>query len=112
MEDGSVGKPAGELRVEDIEVDGQRLHVAVQGSTSRELPYPLLLLNGIGANLELLQPFVDALGGGIETIRFDVPGTGHSPAPDRPYRIRGLAGLTAHLLDQMGYGDADVLGIS
>lgn len=112
MQDESVEQPADEMRVSDVEVDGQRLHVAVQGSTSRELPYPLLLMNGIGANLELLQPFVDAFGSGIETVRFDVPGTGRSPAPDRPYRLKGLARLTDRLLDQMGYGDVDVLGIS
>ena len=36
---------------------------------------PLLLVNGIGASLELLQPFVDALDPAIEVIRFDVPGS-------------------------------------
>jgi len=40
---------------------------------------PLLLINGIGASLELLEPFVDALEPAIEVIRFDVPGVGGSP---------------------------------
>lgn len=103
---------ASDPQVRDIEVDGQRLHVAVQGSTSRTSVYPFLFMNGIGASLELLQPFVDALGSGIETIRFDVLGAGQSPAPERPYRLKGLARLTAHLLDRMGYAEVDVLGVS
>jgi hypothetical protein len=37
-------------------------------------------MNGIGINLEVLQPFIDALDQGHEVIRFDVPGTGGSPA--------------------------------
>jgi pimeloyl-ACP methyl ester carboxylesterase len=41
---------------------------------------PLLIFNGIGANLELLEPFVEALGD-VEVIIFDVPGVGGSPTP-------------------------------
>jgi hypothetical protein len=44
-------------------------------------------MNGMGVNLEVLQPFVDALDPAIEVIRFDVPGTGGSPAPRFPYRF-------------------------
>ena len=36
---------------------------------------PLLLFNGIGANIELVEPFLDALEG-PEAIIFDVPGVG------------------------------------
>ena len=35
---------------------------------------PLLLCNGIGASLEVLQPVVDALDPRREVIRFDLPG--------------------------------------
>ena len=42
-----------------IDVNGQRLHVAIRPGDGRRTP--LLLMSGIGANLELLQPFVDAL---------------------------------------------------
>ncbi len=37
---------------------------------------PLLLCNGIGASLEILEPFVVALDSRREVIRFDVPGVG------------------------------------
>src|SRR5581483_302712 len=74
---------------------------------------PLLLCNGIGASLDLLQPFVDELDPSLDVIRFDVPGVGGSPLPGLPYRFGGLCGLAARMLDTLGYGGAvDVLGIS
>lgn len=73
---------------------------------------PLLLINGIGASFELLEPFVDALDPAIEVIRFDVPGVGGSPLPTRPYRFTGLCALIARMLTELGYDTVDVLGIS
>ena len=74
---------------------------------------PLLLLNGIGASLELLQPFVDEIDPAVEVIRFDVPGVGGSPLPALPYRFTGLCSLIADMLTELGYdGEVDVLGIS
>jgi poly(3-hydroxyalkanoate) depolymerase len=73
---------------------------------------PLLLINGIGASLDLLTPFVDALDPSIEVVSFDVPGVGGSPMPGRPYRFTGLCGLIGRMLTALGYGQADVLGIS
>src|ERR1700680_4360352 len=92
-----------------ITVRGQRLRVVIrQGDGTRT---PLLLLNGIGVNLEVLQPFVDALNPGIEVIRFDVPGTGGSPAPLIPYRFSMHARLVTKMLDQLGYQQVDGLGV-
>jgi poly(3-hydroxyalkanoate) depolymerase len=73
---------------------------------------PLLLCNGIGARLELFQPFVDALDPQRAIIRFDMPGIGGSPAPALPYHLATLPPLLSGLLDQLGYRQADVLGIS
>ena len=93
-----------------IIVDGQPLRIAIRsGDRTRT---PLLLMNGIGINLEVLQHFVDALDPAIEVIRFDVPGTGGSPAPTIPYRFSALARLVAQMLNQLGYQQVDVLGIS
>ncbi|HEY3263016.1 MAG TPA: poly(3-hydroxyalkanoate) depolymerase [Pseudonocardiaceae bacterium] len=93
------------VRGVDLHVD----HRAGEGT-------PLVLCNGIGANLELLEPLVAALstqqGRRIPTIRFDVPGTGGSPAPRSPYRLRGLARLVRGVVERLGYDRADVLGIS
>src|SRR6266487_332780 len=96
--------------VRTVVVGGQHLRVAVRpGDGART---PLVLANGIGASLELLQPFVDALDPSIEVLRFDVPGVGGSPLPRTPYRLPGLARLVAGLLDQLGYRRVDLLGIS
>jgi len=100
-------RPQAETRT--IIVDGQRLRVAIRPGDGARTP---LLMNGIGVNLEVLQPFVDALDPAIEVIRFDVPGTGGSPAPLIPYRFSVLARLVTKMLDQLGYRQVDALGVS
>src|SRR5206468_1118534 len=72
---------------------------------------PVLLFNGIGANIELFEPFLDAFAG-PEAIVFDVPGVGGSPSPWLPYRPSTLARLSVQLLDKLGHGQVDVLGVS
>jgi poly(3-hydroxyalkanoate) depolymerase len=73
---------------------------------------PLLIFNGIGANLELVEPFVTALDD-VSVIIFDVPGVGGSPAPVVPYRFSTLSVLSERLLSRLGYdGPVDVLGVS
>ena len=100
--------PAERMRI--LRIGGRALRVAVREGTSGGPP--LLLCNGIGASLELLQPFVDALDPRRGVIRFDMPGIGGSPAPVLPYHLASSAPLLAGLLDQLGYQQADVLGIS
>jgi poly(3-hydroxyalkanoate) depolymerase len=90
-------------------VAGQLLRVGVRpGDQARP---PLLLFNGIGANIESIAPFLDAFNG-PEVIIFDVPGVGGSPAPWLPYRLWMLARLSAQLLDRLGHEQVDVLGVS
>jgi len=96
------------VRISLHDVAGQTLRVGVRAGGSRP---PLLLFNGIGANIELVEPFLDALVG-REAIVFDVPGVGGSPAPLLPYRPSTLARLGARLLDHLGHGEVDVLGVS
>jgi poly(3-hydroxyalkanoate) depolymerase len=72
----------------------------------------LLLINGVGASLELLEPFVAELDSAVEVIRFDPPGVGGSPPPPGPYRFTGLGQLIARMLTELGYDQVDVLGIS
>ena len=106
--------------VRSVRVGGQLLRVAVRpglgepGSGSGGPPprVPLLLVNGIGASLELLDPFVAALDPAVEVIRFDPPGVGGSAPSPLPYRFSGLCRLIARLLDELGHDQADVLGIS
>jgi len=93
-----------------LDVSGQSLRVGIRRGKSSSPP--LVIFNGIGANLELLEPFVEALKG-IEIVVFDVPGVGGSPAPKLPYRYSRIARLTNRLLTALGYtGEVDVLGLS
>src|SRR6516162_6110738 len=91
-------------------IRGRVLRVAVRDGNPAWKP--LLLCNGFGARLEMLQPFVDALDPQRAIIRFDMPGLGGSPAPVLPYHLATAAPLLSGVLDQLGYRQADVLGIS
>jgi poly(3-hydroxyalkanoate) depolymerase len=93
-----------------LSIGGRIVRVALQEGRP-DWP-PLLLCSGIGARLEQFQPFVDALDPQRAVIRFDMPGTGGSPAPLVPYHLATLPSLLTGLLDQLGYKQADVLGIS
>ena len=102
------------MRVQSVAVGGQRLRVAITSGPNgpgREHRIPLLLINGIGATLEALEPFVTALDGAVEVIRFDPPGVGGSPLPPGPYRFTGLCRLIAGMLTELGHDQADVLAI-
>ena len=93
-----------------VRVLGHDVRVAVRPGTAPGPP--LVLCNGIGASLDLLQPFVDEVDPRIEVVRFDVPGVGGSPAPKVPYNFAMLACLVGRLLDRLGYDRFDALGIS
>ncbi len=71
---------------------------------------PLLLFNGIGGNIELLEPFARWMS--RELILFDLPGVGHSPLPRWPYRLKGIARLAAQVLEHYGHQQCDTLGVS
>lgn len=98
-------------QVRTVVAHGRRLRVSVRhGDGTRPA---LLLCNGIGSSLELLQPFVDALDSGLEVIRFDLPGIGGSPPPVVPYHMSTLPALIGGMLTALGHDDpVDVLGMS
>jgi pimeloyl-ACP methyl ester carboxylesterase len=98
------------MEIRSVDIKGHQLRVGIRPASSATPP--LLIFNGIGANLELVEPFVAALNG-VETIIFDIPGIGGSPLPPRPYRMSHLAHLAERLLAKLGYrGQVDVIGIS
>jgi poly(3-hydroxyalkanoate) depolymerase len=97
------------MRFDHARVDGHRIRYAVRGGERKRVP--LLIFNGLGANIELAQPFIDALAR-LPVVIFDVPGVGGSPAPTLPYRPSRVARLACALLDRLGYTQADVLGVS
>jgi poly(3-hydroxyalkanoate) depolymerase len=91
-----------------VRVDGQLLRISIRGEGR-----PLLLVMGLGGNIEMWDPLERALNArGIQTIAYDAPGVGDSPARLVPLRLPGLARQAAHLLATLGYPTADVLGVS
>jgi poly(3-hydroxyoctanoate) depolymerase len=91
-----------------VHVDGHLLRVAVRG----EGP-PILLIMGLGGNIEMWWPLERALHErGFQTIAYDASGTGESPPRLVPVRPHGLARQAAHLLDELGLPSAHVLGVS
>lgn len=103
------GRTAQGIDIRMIDVDGQMLRVGIrEGAANRP---PLLMFNGIGANLELAEPFMLALDD-TGTIIFDVPGVGGSPLPSLPYRPSTLARMARRLLEILGHEQADISGVS
>ncbi len=98
----------GKRELRHVEVDGVRLRVGLRG-TGR----PLLLLMGIGANLEMWAPFEDVMNGKVvRTITVDAPGIGESSGYALPRRMGGLARTMERMLDALGYDQVDLLGVS
>lgn len=91
-----------------IHVGQQRLRVSL---VSEGAGRPLLLINGIGATGDLFDDFRVHLTD-RESIAFDAPGVGGSPAPIYPRRVRWFARMVAGMLDELGHDQVDVLGIS
>lgn len=89
-------------------IGSQRLRVSVE---NRGAGRPLLLINGIGATGDLFDPVRVHLAD-RETIAFDAPGVGSSPAPILPLPMCQLAGLVAKLIAKLGHDRVDVLGLS
>ncbi len=91
-----------------VDVDGLRIRTAVRGQGP-----PVLLIMGIGGNLEMWGRFETSLRAhGLQTITYDAPGPGHSSGYRLPRRVPGLARTTERLLDALDYDRVDVLGVS
>jgi poly(3-hydroxyalkanoate) depolymerase len=91
-----------------VDVDGLRLRTSVRGSGR-----PLLIITGLGASLDLAEPFERRLTArGVQAISFDAPGVGQSTAYGFPRRMPGVARTVERMLDALGYERVDVLGVS
>jgi poly(3-hydroxyalkanoate) depolymerase len=112
MSSPSSAPTPGREYVRTVTSGGRTLRVSVRPGTDPSVT-PLLLMNGIGASLEVLQPFVDALDRRRSVIRFDVPGVGGSPRPVVPYNLTTFSPVIAGMLTRLGFdGQVDVLGLS
>lgn len=73
---------------------------------------PLILIMGLGGDLQAWALQVPALARHFRVVTFDNRGAGRTSAPDRPYTIAGMATDTLALMDHLGIGRAHVLGFS
>ncbi|MEQ8268107.1 MAG: poly(3-hydroxyalkanoate) depolymerase [Parvibaculum sp.] len=96
-------------RYREIRVGSNVLRTAVWEGKGPHLP--VLFFNGIGANIELIAPLAEALND-RDVIAFDAPGIGSSPAASFPYRPWQFARMAAGILDELGYDEVDVMGVS
>jgi pimeloyl-ACP methyl ester carboxylesterase len=90
-----------------LEIGGLRLAVRERGSG-----HPLLLVNGLGGNVDMWGPAQERLAAHARTIAFDAPGTGRSQTARVPMPIPAVARLVTRLLDELEIERADVLGYS
>jgi poly(3-hydroxyalkanoate) depolymerase len=98
-----------EIESQLVRIHGLLIRVCVHRRPGNAVP--LLLFNGIGAGMELLQPFIDEM---RETtvVCYDIPGAGESETPPYPWRLSKHADLATRLLDHFGFGSVNVLGLS
>jgi pimeloyl-ACP methyl ester carboxylesterase len=89
-----------------VDVRGLSIRLSVEG----EGP-PLVLINGLAANIELWQPLRMLLPA-RRTIAFDAPGVGGSPRPSGLLRLADLADLVADVVSTVGEQPVDVRGYS
>src|SRR5690242_4857510 len=89
-----------------VTVGRTSVRVQVTGSGS-----PLLMIMGIGGNLDMWHPLMPHLPG-RELIMFDFPGTGNSGTAWMPPTMVCNARFIRSLLRTLGYDTVDVLGYS
>ena len=85
---------------------GYRVHVTETGQGD-----PLLLVPGLGNNIEMWVPFMEQFQN-RRIIRLDAPGTGLSSTPLFPVTVPQLSNLLAAVLDHREVTQADVVGFS
>ncbi len=110
-EPGVGPEPGGGRRV-DIEETyvawpGFRLFVREQGEG-----HPLLMVNGLGGNVEMWGPAERVLARRSRTIVFDAPGMGRSRKSPVALPLPVVARVLRRLLDELGYERVDVVGYS
>lgn len=102
-----------QMNNQTIMLGNQSIYVSIKPGKTGTVP--LLILNGIGAQVELLAPFVEAMhksNPDLEIITFDSVGVGRSSTPSLPYRFSGLSKTVSQMLDALDVAQVYVLGLS
>ncbi|MFT7688434.1 MAG: poly(3-hydroxyalkanoate) depolymerase [Candidatus Azotimanducaceae bacterium] len=96
------------MKIYKDKIDGIELRIA---STYGEREgIPLLIFNGIGASLEILEGIMDEMP--VPCIAFDMPGVGESPLRFLGGRMKGYAKIGLSLIDSLDIEIVDVMGVS
>tara|TARA_R110000850_G_scaffold166401_12_gene291578 strand:+ start:23037 stop:23966 length:930 start_codon:yes stop_codon:yes gene_type:complete len=95
------------VSIEYVTIRGIQMRIGRSQGQGR----PLLVCNGIGANLELLLPMVASLKG-RPVILFDLPGAGGSEDFVMLPRMKNYARIALRVLSHCQCKDVDVMGIS
>jgi len=90
-----------------IKVDDIQIYYEIHGNGE-----PLLLIMGYGSNSGHWLAILDKLAKEHRVIIFDNRGTGRSDKPDIPYTAKMMTGDIIGLLDAIGIGATNVLGVS
>jgi poly(3-hydroxyoctanoate) depolymerase len=99
--------PAVPPRERVVSIPGFRLFVREWGEG-----VPVLLINGLGANLEMWGPAQEQLARTARTIAFDAPGMGRSRTSPVVLPHPALAAMICRLLDALEVERCDVVGYS
>lgn len=96
----------------NVTVDGLTLRIGQMGGRSPSHAVPMLLLNGIDFNAELMEPLARAMTA-RPILCADMPGCGKSPDPKMPYTMSRIASVMTNLMHRE-YPDRrfDCLGFS
>ncbi|MBU4565748.1 MAG: alpha/beta hydrolase [Desulfarculus sp.] len=90
-----------------LKLDGYRLYYETHGQG-----FPLVLIRGLGSNMEHWYEQIPAFSRQYRVITFNNRGIGTSSAPPLPWSIKEMAGDVAALIQAVAGGRAHVLGIS
>jgi pimeloyl-ACP methyl ester carboxylesterase len=88
-----------------IDLDGT--HVRVTGAGA-----PLVLIHGVGIDLEIWEPLVSRLQPGRRLIRYDMRGHGKTAKPPGPYRLDDFVDQLDRLAGALGLDRFDLAGFS
>ncbi|KAF0106059.1 MAG: poly(3-hydroxyalkanoate) depolymerase [Hyphomonadaceae bacterium] len=97
--------------MELLRIGGRTMRVATWRTNSPNPKRPILFFNGIGANIELMEPLAEWFKD-RDIITFDMPGVGRSPTPIFPYRPWMISRYACKLLDHHKLEVVDVMGVS
>lgn len=91
------------------QLDGVTLNYDLTGPADG---LPLVLSNSLGCTLQMWDPLLPHLPGGLRILRYDRRGHGGSDVPLAPYSMGQLVRDTENLLDHLALGPCVFLGLS